>query len=249
MLLPFRFLRPLCFVFAPVGIAVAEDPVPAAQRAQMLAEYTKSRAEADASLAQNPASPDALTRRADARLFLGDAKGAVADFEKEIALDPPRDAGHWRLGIAWLFAGDFAKSARQFEKYHTFDARDRENGIWHFLGNARVVGIEKARESMLAYSRFDREPFPGLYDMFAGKKSGPEVLAEMETKGLAKDAGVMFFAHYYIGLNEDLHGHAEKAREHLEKAVALAMAPPARVGRSYMGQVARLHYDQIVRGR
>ena len=79
---------------------------------------------------------------------------------------------------------------------------------------------------MLAYSRFDREPFPGLYDMFAGKKSGPEVLAEMETKGLAKDAGVMFFAHYYIGLNEDLHGHAEKAREHLEKAVALAMAPP-----------------------
>ena len=211
----------------------------------MIAAFEKSRTEADAALAKEPASTEWLTRRGDARLFLGDAKGAVADFEKEIALDASHDAPHWRLGIAYLFAGDFAKSARQFEKYHAYDGRDRENGVWQFLANARVVGIEKARASMLGYTRFDREPFPSVYEMLAGKKTGAEVLAEMEKKGHSDDAPVMFFAHYYVGLNEDLLGHKDAAREHLAKAVALAMKAGARGGPGYMGQVARLHYEAL----
>ncbi len=211
----------------------------------MIASFEKSRAEADAAIAKDSGSVEWLTRRGDARLFLGDAKGAVADFEKEIALDPSHDAPHWRLGIAYLFAGEFAKSARQFEKYHAYDNRDRENGVWQFLANARVVGVEKARGAMLEYTRFDREPFPALYEMFAGKKSGADVLAEMEKKGVADNALVMFFAHYYAGLNEDLLGHRDAARGHLAKAVSLAMKAGARGGPGYMGQVARLHYEAL----
>jgi lipoprotein NlpI len=222
-----------------------EPPIPAETRSAMISAFEKSRAEAGAALAKTPDSTEWLTRRGDARLFLGDAKGAVADFEKEIALDSSHDAPHWRLGIAYLFAGDFAKSARQFEKYHAYDGRDRENGVWQFLANARVVGIEKARAAMLEYTRFDREPFPALYEMFAGKRTGADVLAEMEKKGLAEDASVMFFAQYYVGLNEDLLGHKEAAREHLAKAVALAMKSNARGGPGYMGQVARLHYEAM----
>jgi|688.fasta_scaffold36262_3 lipoprotein NlpI len=223
----------------------ADAPIPAEVRAQMIASFEKTRTEATEALAKEPKSTELLTRRGDALLFLGDAKGAVADFEKEIALAPSHDAPHWRLGIAYLFAGEFAKSAKQFEKYHAYDDRDRENGVWQFLGNARVVGIEKARTTMLTYTRFDREPFPAIYDMLAGKKTGAEVLAEMEKKSLSENAAVMFFAHYYIGLNEDLLGHKEAAREHLAKAVALSMKSNARGGPGYMGQVARLHYEAI----
>ena len=117
--------------------------------------------------------------------------------------------------------------------------------MWQFLANARVVGIEKARTAMLEYTRFDREPFPALYEMFAGKKSGADVLGEMEKKGLQENAGVMFFAHYYVGLNEDLLGHRDIARDHLAKAVALAMKSGARGGPGYMGQSARLHYEAL----
>ena len=223
----------------------ADAPIPPERRAEMIAAFEKARTEADAALAQEPSSTEWLTRRGDARLFLGDAKGAAADFEKEIALDASHDAPHWRLGIAYLFAGDFAKSAKQFEKYHAFDDRDRENGVWHFLGNARVVGIEKARTQMLAYTRFDREPFPAIYEMLAGKRTGAEVLAEMEKKGLGESTTVMFFAHYYVGLNEDLLGHRDIARDHLAKAVALAMKSGARGGPGYMGQAARLHYEAM----
>ena len=222
----------------------ADGPIPPERRADMIAAFGKARTEADEAIAKEPSSTEWLTRRGDARLFLGDAKGAVADFEKEIAVDASHDAPHWRLGIAYLFAGDFAKSAKQFEKYHAFDDRDRENGVWHFLGNARVVGIEKARTQMLEYTRFDREPFPAIYEMLAGKKTGAEVLAEMEKKSLGENATVMFFAHYYVGLNEDLHGHNAAAREHLAKAVALSLKSGARGG-GYMGQAARLHYEAL----
>ncbi len=238
-----RFLLPLLYVVS--ATFAAEPPISAEVRAAMISAFEKSRTEADAALAKEPSSAEWLTRRGDARLFLGDAKGAVADFEKEITIEPSHDVQHWRLGIAYLFAGDFAKSAKQFEKYHAYDSRDRENGVWQFLANARVVGIEKARTAMLGYTRFDREPFPALYEMFAGKKTGAEVLAEMEKKGLGEDALVMFFAHYYVGLNEDLLGQKDAAREHLAKAVDLALKSGARGGPGYMGQVARLHYEAM----
>ena len=236
---------PLLLSLLAAAAFAVDAPISPERRAEMIASFEKARTEADDALAKEPASTEWLTRRGDARLFLADFKGAVADFEKEIALDASHDAPHWRLGIAYLFAGDFAKSAKQFEKYHAHDGRDRENGVWQFLANARVTGIEKARAAMLGYTRFDREPFPALYEMFAGKKSGAEVLDEMKTKGLQDNAGVMFFAHYYVGLNEDLLGHRDAAREHLAKAVALAMKSGARGGPGYMGQVARLHCEQL----
>ncbi|RYD82213.1 MAG: hypothetical protein EOP84_09760 [Verrucomicrobiaceae bacterium] len=95
---------------------------------------------------------------------------------------------------------------------------------------------------MLSYTDFDREPFPALYEMFAGKRSGADVLAEVEIKKLTTDAKVMFFAHYYVGLNEQLQGNRERALEHLRKAVASFKPESAsRGGPGYMWQVARVH--------
>jgi lipoprotein NlpI len=221
----------------------AGEPISPEARKTLLATHEARKKSLDAELEKTPADLSALTQRGDAKLFLGDARGAVADFEKEIALDPSHDAPHWRLGIAYYFAGDFEKSAKQFAKYHAYDDHDRENGVWHFLANARVKGVEKARGEMLPYTRFDREPFPAVYEMLGGKKTAAEVLAEMEKKGLKDNALVMFFAHYYIGLHEQLLGHAEAAREHLAQAVKLAAAVGATGGPGYMGEVARLHYD------
>ena len=239
-------LRSLLTALALTHISSAADgPLSPEIRANLIQSLEKTRTEADEALAKDPSSLKWLTWRGDTRLFLSDAKGAVADFEKEIALDPSHDAPHWRLGIAYFFVGDYAKSAKQFEKYHAYDDSDRENGVWHFLGNARVVGLEKARTQMLEYTRFDREPFPAIYEMLAGKKTGAEVLAEMEKKSLGENATVMFFAHYYVGLNEDLLGRKDAARDHLAKAVTLAMKSNARGGPGYMGQVARLHWEKM----
>ena len=79
--------------------------------------------------------------------------------------------------------------------------------------------------------------------MLAGKKTGAEVLAGAEKKGLKENALVMFFAHYYVGLNEQLLGNTAAGNEHLATAVKLAEEAGASGGPGYMGKVARLHYE------
>lgn len=235
----------LLLALAAVGRAAEVEPLPQEERARMTAVWQEEVTAADAALAKEPRAVGVLSKRGDAHLFLGEFPAAVADFEKMIALDPAQDAPHWRLGIAYYFAGDFAKSARQFAKYHAYDGRDRENGIWKFLAQAKGESLEKARGEMLEYTQFDREPFPALYEMFAGRKTADEVFAEIEKKRLLKDEGVMFFANYYGGLDEALHGRRERALELLRKAVASPLGRGAAGGPGYMWQVARLHYERL----
>ena len=225
--------------------AADAEPLGADERARRIAKWKEQVVADDAALAKEPGAVGEYSARGDAHLFLGEFREAVADFEKMIALDAAQDAPHWRLGIAYYFAGDFAKSARQFEKYHAYDGRDRENGIWKFLAQAKGEGIEKARAEMLVYTRFDREPFPSLYEMFAGKMTPDEVFAEIEKKGLADNEGVLFFANYYGGLDEELRGHRARALELLRKAVASPLGRGAPGGTGYMWQVARLHWERL----
>ena len=227
------------------GWAADEEPLGADERARMIAQWKEQIVVGDAALAKEPGAVGEYSARGDAHLFVGEFREAVADFEKMIALDAAQGAPHWRLGIAYFFAGDFAKSARQFEKYHAYDGRDRENGIWKFLAQAKADGVEKARAEMLVYTRFDREPFPSLYEMFGGKKTPDEVFAEIGKKGLADNEGVLFFANYYCGLGEELLGHRARALELLQKAVASPLGRGARGGPGYMWQVARLHYERL----
>ncbi len=211
----------------------------------MLAGFTQQIEKLDAAIKASPETVALYSKRGDAHLFLGHFPETVADFEKVIALDPAQDAPHWRLGIAYYFAGEFAKSAKQFAKYHDYDGGDRENGIWKFLGDVKVLGLEPARRAMLSYTKFDREPFPALYAMFAGEKTADDVLAEMKKRELTGNATVMFFANYYAGLNEETLGHREKSAALLREAVALGWSKRSGAEPSYMWQVARLHYEKL----
>ena len=217
-----------------------------AWRAPMIARFSDELKSCDAALAAKPDSLPDLSHRGDCHLFLGQFAEAVADFEKMIALDPAEDAPHWRLGIAYYFAGQYAKSARQFEKYHASDGHDRENGIWKFLAQAKMDGLEKARAEMLVYPAFDREPFPTLYEMFAGKRTPDDVLAEIDRKGLSNNESVAFFGRYYAGLGEALLGHRDKALVLLRDAVGNPL-PRSSGGQGYMWQVARLHYERLLK--
>lgn len=199
-------------------------------------------------LAAAPDSVSLLSQRGDLHLRQGDIPAAITDFERMIALDPQQDAPHWRLGIAYYFAGKFAPSSRQFAKYHAHDPRDRENGIWKFMADARLHGVESARRSMLEYTRFDREPFPDLYRLFAGNISRAQFFAGLEARNLTGEPRVMFFARYYAGILEALQGRAQEAIPLVRSAVGGPWGPRAEGGDpAYMWQVARLHLDLLER--
>ena len=234
-----------CALFFSAAAVAAEPPIPADERTQMLAAFAARVTELDRAIEQAPDDPNFYSRRGDARLFLARFAEAVTDFEKEIGLDASRDAPHWRLGIAYHFTEQFEKSARQFANYHAYDNRDRENGIWKFLADVKTLGLAPARKAMLPYTRFDREPFPTLYEMFAGTKTTAAFLADLKERKLDTTPRVMFFAHYYAGLNEELLGHRAEALALLRDAVTNPWGRTAEGGPAYMWQAARLHYETL----
>ncbi|MBQ17242.1 MAG: hypothetical protein CMJ65_08960 [Planctomycetaceae bacterium] len=187
------------------------------------------------------------SRRADALFYLGRFDAAVTDYEKMVELDKKLDAPHWRRGIAWFYAGTFKKAAHQFEIYNSFDDVDRENGIWRFFSQARAYGLARARQGLLKYKKDDREPFPSVYRLFAGKTTPEKILASITSAKIDKTEREkrLFYAQLYIGLDHAIHDRDQKALAHLREAVANTWGPRSGFGPHYMWQVGRLHYELL----
>jgi lipoprotein NlpI len=233
----------LVFLGATALVSLAAEPLWPEWRAPLIFKFARELKDADAAVAKSPDSKQEYSQRGNLLFFLARYPEAIADFEKMIALDPSEDAPHWRLGIAYYFQGEFAKSARQFEKYDAFDGHhDRENGIWRFLAQVHTEGLEKARAEMLDYKEFDREPFPALYEMFAGRRTPDDLVTEIEAKGVAENQEVSFFGFFYAGVDEEILGHKAHAIELLRKAVDIRPNPNT----VYMWNVARLFWERLM---
>lgn len=176
----------------------------------------------------------ALHSRGEENFRKARIKESIADFEREIQLQPDQAPEHWQLGIAYYDAREYQKGAKQFEHHKTVNPQDVENAAWHFLCVVRSPGgsVEAAQKSLIDVSRDSRVPMAQIQQMFAGKTTPDEVLrAGNDAGGAAK-----FYADLYVGLYYEALGKSDKALSLLK----LAADNPA--GRSsYMGDVARVH--------
>lgn len=197
----------------------------------------------------SPSSEDLYSQRGDVRFFLAEFTTAVADYDRMVELNAELDTGHWRRGIALFYAGEFEKAAGQFERYHSFDNVDRENGIWRYLCQRQAFGIEKAREGLLKYEKDDREPFGDVYRMFEGKITGDELLDKIRLAKISETERQkrLFYAELYVGLNEAVEGRADSAKSHLTRAAGNTWGEKSGYGPHYMWQVARLHAAQLAK--
>ena len=196
---------------------------------------------------ESPEKTQLYSSRGDARFFLGDFKNALADYSKMVELSPETDRSHWRRGIAFFYVGEFDNAAAQFDRYHSFDDVDRENGIWRYLSHFRSKGAEAARKQLLKYEKDDREPFGDVYRLFSGEMTSQEILDKINDASIASKERQkrLFYANLYIGLNEAVHDRKESALEHLKLAEANLWARQAGYGPNYMWQVARRHATLI----
>lgn len=241
---------PLLVALALASTVLAEDsPLSAERQAEDVARWKMTVDTTSKRIATDPRAVDAYSRRGDARFFLGDFAGAVADFEEMVKLDPELDPSHWRLGIACYYAGKPAAAAAQFGKYHAFDQVDRENGIWRYLSQYKAQGKTAARKELLKYEKDDREPFPAVYKLFAGEISPQAILDGIANAKIddAEREKRLFYAELYIGLNAAAEGQPDVARQHLRAAVANPWGPRAGYGPAWMWQVGRLHWEQLER--
>ena len=233
------------------GVTVPEPPMVESGRSAMLKEYSEMAAALTERIKSAPESIGLYSERGDCYMFLGEFEKCEADYEKMIALDSQLFAPHWRLGIAYYYTGKFEKSAKQFEAYHGYNDRDRENGIWEYMARAHVTGLKAARATMLRYELFDREPFPQMYAMFEGKDStgGDGILKAInEAKEISDTERQrrLFFAQLYVGIYKELTGETQAALNLLREAAASKWGQTASGGPTYMWQVARLHFEQLV---
>lgn len=228
--------------FSAAGAAVQDDQE---------ASLRKAIERLSAAIEQSPSNIDLYSRRGTAYFQLGQFRESLQDFDKMIALDPSLEASHWRRGITLFYLEDYKNAARQFEIYHTFDDVDRENGIWRFLCQAKAYGLEAAREGLLKYKKDDREPFPDLYALFAGRMTGDEVLARIEQASISEVERQkrLFYADLYIGLYSLVQGETDAGCRRLQRAVENQWGRSAGGGPGYMWHVARVHSELLKRSR
>lgn len=199
------------------------------------------------SISESPESVNLYSQRGDALFFLGQTSEAAADYDKMVQLKPEMDSEHWRRGIAWFYAGEYEKAAGQFERYHSFDNVDRENGIWRYLCQRKASGPEKARAGLLKYEKDDREPFGDVYRLFQGDVSAEELLNKIRNANISDTERQkrIFYAELYVGLNEAVEGREASARTHLQAAADNPWPRQAGYGPAYMWQVARVHASRL----
>jgi lipoprotein NlpI len=186
------------------------------------------------------------SRRGDLHMFLGKFAEAEADYKKMSELKPDLDASHWRLGIAMYLAGHPEDAAAQFDKYHSFDNVDRENGIWRYLSHRAAFGKEKAREQLLKYEKDDRPPFREVYQLFEGTLTGDQVLQSISPElPESSRQSRLFYAQLYVGLNDAVEDKPEAAIKALREAVKNEWPREAGFGPDYMWHVGRLQYLRL----
>lgn len=189
----------------------------------------------------NDTATDQYSRRGDLQMFLGDFQKAQDDYQKMVMLKPELDTSHWRLGIAMYFAGHPKEAAAQFDKYHSFDNVDRENGIWRYLSHRKAFDREQAKKQLLKYEKDDRPPFREVYRLFDGTMTSDEVLAAIpETLNNSGRESRLFYSHLYIGLNDVAEGKLDTARASLQAATLNPWPKNAGYGPDYMWHVGRL---------
>ncbi len=258
----------LVLAFLVTTAAVADEAVEKAQNATGDAKDTKAAEATDAEImamnkeltASLEGRLDALpailetdadavvtfARRGDLHLFLGKFAEAEADYKKMSAVKPEVDQSHWRLGIAMYLAGHPEDAAAQFDKYHSFDNVDRENGIWRYLSHRAAFGKEKAREQLLKYEKDDRPPFREVYQLFEGTMTADQVLQSI-SPDLPESSrqSRLFYAQLYVGLNDAVEDRPESALKSLREAVKNEWPREAGFGPDYMWHVGRLQYLRL----
>ncbi len=203
---------------------------------EILRQHEKAIADFTRCLERDPKCADAYDHRGSEQFILGHIRESLIDFDKFLELQPSAAPGHWKRGISLYYAGRYEDSRKQFKDGDKIFADDVENAVWHFLCNAKVQGIEKARAQMLKIGKDKRVPLMEIYDLFLGKCKPADVLAAAGAGDAPAELRKqqLFYAHLYLGLYYDALGDKRKALEHLNPA-----ASKYRFG--YMGDVANVH--------
>lgn len=160
--------------------------------------------------------------RAEVHFRLGHFRESIKDYDTAADFGWPHDEDScWERGLAQYYAGDFSDGRDQFYRYHRVGPLDIENGLWRFLCIAEEEGIEKARNTVIEYSRRVRVPFPELLALYLGNGSAEAVLKAAQVPALSPEERTfnLFNASYYLAKYYEIVGEKDEALIHARQAL------------------------------
>lgn len=223
-----------------------QHPLTTEDRESLRKQWDDDLAGVSKKLDSKPDDLSQLSKRGDLHFFRGEFAKSVRDYERMSELDPTLDASHWRLGIAYFYADQPQKSAKQFDKFFVTDDVDREAGLWKYIAQAPTLGTEKARAGLLKYKKDDREPLPTIYRLFEEELTPDDLLKSVDAK-LSQSVREqrLFYIELYLGLWHDAYKRPKEALPHFRAATANRWGRTASYGPNYMWHVARVHYERL----
>jgi lipoprotein NlpI len=191
-------------------------------------------------LEARPKHPIAWYLRGRENFRAGQIEQSVADFDKHVELNPQEANRQWERGIAYYYAGQFERGAKQFADYQNYHDQDVENSVWRYLCIARDKGVEEARKSLLPITSDPRPVMMEIYALYQGKLKPDDVLKAAKADEPIRDQLTqrLFYAHLYIGLWHEAAGNAEEAKQHILEAEKHKIA-------HYMWDVAHVHAERL----
>ncbi len=207
---------------------------------EMLRQHDKAIADFTRCIERDPKLAVAYDHRGSEQFILGHIKESLDDFDKFLTLQPKAAPSHWKRGISLYYARRYEDGRKQFKDGDKVFGNDVENAVWHFICNAKLKGVGKAREEILKIGKDDRVPMMVVYDLFMGKCKPDEVLKAAEAGEVPAPLWKqqLFYAHLYLGLYYDAKGDKAKALHHMKLA-----GGEYRLG--YMGDVAHVHAELL----
>ncbi len=200
----------------------AKELVGKAETVLKAKNYSEAIKLATRAIEADPKLTAAYDVRGTANFKAGNIKESLADFDKQVELNPKAGPAHWRRGLTLYYAEKFADGVTQFTTSDKEEPNDVENAIWHLLCNARVKGLEKARGDMLKVTQDSRgKSMMTIYRMFKGDAKPEDVFRTAEA-GEAIDAArhkMRFYANYYVSMYYEMIGEPKKSIAHMKTAV------------------------------
>lgn len=206
-----------------------------------------AKAEADhtATLKREPDNASLYHQRGVVRFFQLKFAESLADFDKFIEMRPSREPYHWQRGLVHYYAGKYEAGRKQFESHQTVNTQDVENAVWHYLCVSKIDGVKAAEKLFIKITSDRRVPLKEIHALFAGKGTEQQVLdaIKADDPGPAALARNRFYGHLYLGLYFEAQGKTKKAAKYIAKAAKSHKA------HGYMGQVARVHHEWLIKKR
>ena len=160
-----------------------------------------------------------------------------------------QDPSLWQRGLSSYYAGQFEEGKLQFACDMTANGSDVEEIIWHFLCQCRSSGLGEANlNELLPSGAPPIPPMAQVLELFRGCGSSEAVmkaatLSKVDSSKVVKsynDTNALAYAHFYIGLFEEIHGRFETARHHLQAASDFKNP-------DYMGSIMKMHASLFLR--